>query len=1054
MKVVEMTARAFWKGEYGITGTVEDGEQRYQIKMDVKGSDVNSCSCSCEQGISYKGMCDHAKLLLEHVRRQELEDAGMPVTTSAQVRTMIREYTNREVAEIVREGEEEQVEFLPQLFIGRNDVRMEFKLGRDRFYVVKDLVAFSQAVNHGAYVEYGKELAFHHSLDVFSKKSRPLVELVVELVNTYVDNYQQFQKNAGGAAPSLRRVTLGRGSRDRAMESLLNQEVETEDYRGVSRKATVKNGIPELVIAVRRARKEAIKVSVDKKLSSFMGEKYLYLLEGDILYRCDEECSQALAVFFQQMTQGFGAPYEVTVNSKDIPLFYERVLKKLEPYGVLDVDDVDLDRMRPAQLRAEFLFDCPRPGEVVLRPTLRYGSYSFHPVNDEKVPRTVTRDVPGEFRVGQLITKYFKYREAKDPDFVIKDDDDAIYRLLDKGMAEFAQLGEVMLTDSAKHVKILPSPKVSLGVSVMGDWLELTIDAGHMTGADLQRILSEYRQKKPYYRLKSGEFVKLDLDGFMTVARMIDGLAVSKSDILSKKIRVPKYRAFYLDSLYKETGTINLYRDQLFKSIVRGIKSVEDSDFEVPKTLRPVLKGYQKTGFRWLRTLDSCGFGGILADDMGLGKTIQVISLLLDEKQKNLAEGKKPGTSLIVCPASLVYNWEYEIHNFAPELEVEAITGFGWSREYRLQSVEDYDVVITSYELLRRDIQLYENMEFRFQIIDEAQYIKNPATQSAKAVKVIHSRTRFALTGTPIENRLSELWSIFDYLMPGFLFSYQKFKKNFEAPIVKDGNSDVLWNLHQLTGPFILRRLKEDVLKELPDKLENIVYSRFDEEQKELYTANAVKLKRELEGQSDQEYGTGRMQVLAELTKLRQVCCDPKLYYENYRGRSAKLDTCMELLGGAVEAGHKVLLFSQFTSMLDIIGKRLDKDKVKYHVLTGATSKEDRMRMVNQFHEDDVPVFLISLKAGGTGLNLTAADVVIHYDPWWNVAAQNQATDRTHRIGQEKQVTVFKLIMKDTIEESILKLQEAKRSLAEQIITEGTVSLSSLSKDDLLEILK
>ena len=665
----------------------------------------------------------------------------------------------------------------------------------------------------------------------------------------------------------------------------------------------------------------------------------------------------------------------------------------------------------------------------------------------------MTRDVPGEFRIGQLITKYFKYREAKEPDFVIKDDDDAIYRLLDKGMAEFAQLGEVLLTDSAKHVKLLPSPKVSLGVSVMGDWLELTIDAGHMTGADLQRILSEYRQKKPYYRLKSGEFVKLDLDGFMTVARMVDGLAVSKSDILSKKIRVPKYRAFYLDSLYKETGDIDLYRDQLFKSIVRGIKSVEDSDFEVPDTLRPVLKGYQKTGFRWLRTLDACGFGGILADDMGLGKTIQVISLLLDEKQKCLAEGKKPGTSLIVCPASLVYNWEYEIHNFAPELEVEAITGFGWSREYRLQSVEDYDVIITSYELLRRDIQLYENMEFRFQIIDEAQYIKNPATQSAKAVKVIHSRTRFALTGTPIENRLSELWSIFDYLMPGFLFSYQKFKKNFEAPIVKDGNSDVLWNLHQLTGPFILRRLKKDVLKELPDKLENIIYSRFDEEQKELYTANAVKLKRELEGQSDQEYGSGRMQVLAELTKLRQVCCDPKLYYENYRGRSAKLDTCMELLGGAVEAGHKVLLFSQFTSMLDIIGRRLDKDKVKYHVLTGATSKEDRMRMVNQFHEDDVPVFLISLKAGGTGLNLTAADVVIHYDPWWNVAAQNQATDRTHRIGQDKQVTVFKLIMKDTIEESILKLQEAKRSLAEQIITEGTVSLSSLSKDDLLEIL-
>lgn len=479
---------------------------------------------------------------------------------------------------------------------------------------------------------------------------------------------------------------------------------------------------------------------------------------------------------------------------------------------------------------------------------------------------------------------------------------------------------------------------------------------------------------------------------------------------------------------------------------MRGIKSVEDSDFEVPESLRPVLKGYQKTGFRWLRTLDACGFGGILADDMGLGKTIQVIALLLDERNR------EPDTSaLIVCPASLVYNWENEIHQFAPTLKVRTINGTAQEREELLNAASEGEILVTSYDLLKRDIAFYEEKEFRFQIIDEAQYIKNASTQSAKAVKSVNARTRFALTGTPIENRLSELWSIFDFLMPGFLFSYQRFKKEYELPIVRDQDEACLKGLHRMIGPFIMRRLKKDVLKELPDKLENVIYSGFEKEQKDLYTANAWQVRQQLEQAGDG--GSDRIQILAQLTKLRQICCDPHLCYSNYNGSSAKLETCIDLIRNGVEGGHKILLFSQFTSMLEIIEKRLKKEGMAYYILTGATPKEERLHMVNSFKDDGVPVFLISLKAGGTGLNLTAADVVIHYDPWWNVAAQNQATDRTHRIGQEKQVTVFKLITKGTIEENILKLQESKKNLAEQIITEGTVSLGSLTKDDLIGLL-
>ena len=483
---------------------------------------------------------------------------------------------------------------------------------------------------------------------------------------------------------------------------------------------------------------------------------------------------------------------------------------------------------------------------------------------------------------------------------------------------------------------------------------------------------------------------------------------------------------------------------------------MEDSDYPVPESLRGVLREYQRVGYCWLKTLDSYGFGGILADDMGLGKTIQIITLLKDA----YGTGERQ-PSLIICPASLVYNWEHEIGRFAPDLRVLSIVGNGPEREARLESVREQlsggtgdgcQVLVTSYDLLKRDIRFYEDIHFRYQVIDEAQYIKNAATQSAKAVKAIDVRTRFALTGTPVENRLSEIWSIFDYLMPGFLFASQYFKKEFENPIVRDGDEDALIRLRRIIGPFVLRRVKKDVLKELPDKLEQVVYSNFEGEQKKLYAANAVKLKEKLESGGFAETGDGRLQILAELMRLRQLCCDPRLCYENYKSESAKLETCMDLVRRGISGEHKILLFSQFTSMLELIERRLIKEGVASHKLTGATSKEERIRMVGEFQRDDVPVFLISLKAGGTGLNLTAADIVIHYDPWWNVAAQNQATDRTHRIGQEKQVTVYKLITRNTIEENILKLQESKQYLADQIVTEGTVSFGSLTKEDILNI--
>lgn len=1047
MKVSHITTNAFWKGESGVKAVVEDQGREYKASLHIKGSQAIDYSCSCAQGNSYRGMCSHCQALFQAYKEQESENQGRIVTTSQQARAMIREYTNREVARIMSEGEGEQVKLFVAMMAGRRELKLEFKLGKDRLYVLKDLSAFVRAVANGTYVEYGKNLSFHHSVQAFQKESQPLLEFVMEVVNTYLEHHEQFQKAAFTTSPLMRFLTLSRTSMDRFFGLMKGNLLEIEDHKGHSRQVAVTDKSPELTVTVRRRGREGVLVSIPKDLMVLEGERYLYFADTKYLYCCDQECSEALLIFFKQMTEGFGSAYEIEVNNKDMPLFYERVLKRIAAYCTIDSGNINLETFKPEELKARFDFDSDGPNSLILKPTLSYGDYSFQPVEDERLPRTVCRDVPGEFRISQLITKYFKYKEYESSLPAIRNDEEAVYSLLTVGIPEFMAFGEVYFSEPFKKLKILPPPKISVGIKSIGNWLELNVDTEGLSGSELNKLLAEYSRKKKYYRLKSGEFINLDDNGLLSVARLVQDMSVSVSELESRTFRLPAYRALYLDGILKEGSGITLYRDQLYKAVVRGMKSVEDSDFEIPKSLDHILRGYQKTGYRWLKTLDHYGFGGILADDMGLGKTIQVIALLLDEKEK---EGS--ARSLIVCPASLVYNWENEIHTFGPGLKVLTVTGTAAEREELLAHSHEYDVLITSYDLLKRDAVLYEDKSFRFQIIDEAQYIKNASTQSAKAVKGIEARSRFALTGTPIENRLSELWSIFDYLMPGFLFSYQRFKKEYELPIVRDQDGQALKNLHRLIGPFILRRLKKDVLKELPDKLETVVYSAFDKKQKEIYTANAYQLKKELESMEGRQ-GRDNIQILAQLTRLRQICCDPHLCYGDYSGESAKLETCIDLVRNGVEGGHKILLFSQFTSMLEVISQRLKNEGIPYYILTGATPKEERIRMVSSFKDDEVPLFLISLKAGGTGLNLTAADMVIHFDPWWNVAAQNQATDRAHRMGQEKQVSVFKLITKGTIEENILKLQESKKDLAEQIITEGTISLSNLSRDDLLGLL-
>lgn len=1043
MEVKELSADAFWKGEICISGKVEDEGHIYHTKVYIKGSQIFDYSCSCSGGNSGRTMCRHGQELYRAYQAEGREREEKAVSTSQSVRMMIREYTNRQVAEIVAESEGEDVEFLPLLLIRREGLFLEASLKRGREYLLRDLAAFAQAVREGRYVEYGRGLAFNHDLNAFTKESRGMAAFASQLALTYLDHYGQIRRGQMPAVPALRSLKLGRADADRFFELIEGRNLQCEDMRGHRRILEAVNGDPDFCVTVKKAGKGGIKVSVPPDLLVFEGEKSLYVADTKKLYRCSREYTEAMSVFLSELLKNREEPGSALVGERDIPLFYERVLKGMEAFGILTQEGVDLESARPEPLSVRFAFDCLDDGRIALTPSLSYGDYHFQPMDDGEVPKEICRDVPGEFRVSCLITRYFSAREEGTGRLLLAAGDDALYRLLDEGMEQFGELGEIWFSDRFRGLNIRRAPEISLGVSAADGWLKLTLDTGDMSGTELLKVLDAYRQKKKYYRLKNGEFLKLSDDGFMTIARLQEGLGIGKGELKEKQIVLPGYRALYLDQMVREEGGIAFYRDSLYKAVVRGMKSVADSDFEIPASFQGELREYQKTGYRWLRTLDHWGFGGILADDMGLGKTIQVIALLLSAKEE--------GMSLIVCPASLVYNWAHELSVFAPSLRVLTAAGSLGERRELLAGMDSCQVIVTSYDLLKRDIEIYREKSFRFEILDEAQCIKNAATKSAKAVKEVKARTRFALTGTPVENHLGELWSIFDYLMPGFLFAYGKFRTMYEIPIVKDRDERAAANLRRLIGPFLLRRLKCDVLKELPEKIERVVYSAFEGEQKKLYGANVLRLRQELEAGGELP---GKIQILAGLTRLRQICCDPSLCYENYKGESAKLETCLALLSGAVAAGHRVLLFSQFASMFPIIKKRLDRAGIGCFVLTGATSKEERSRLTAKFYAGDVPVFLISLKAGGTGLNLTAADVVIHYDPWWNAAAQDQATDRAHRIGQKKQVTVFRLIMKGTVEESILHLQESKSELAERIVTEGSVSLAGLGREELLKLLE
>lgn len=1029
-----------------INATIKDEKQYFEVNMSVDKDDflVRAHICNCPQHQQNFISCAHCVAVLLKVQsdqeNKKLEETPIQTIQDPVAIRLMNEYEEQLVYTSLAMNLKNAVHLEPVFELRQKRIMaVTLKIGNAKKYIIKDIVQFLYDIEHNIKKSYGKELEFLHNLYSFDEESIPLIRF---LRSHEHDTYYFQSKKALKSAPQARNLCLTKDALDDFFTMYQGKEVmyRRKEKNLINVKFVDHN--PDFQLDIKVDEKQLYQISLPSlEYRVLEGRMHSYILKDNILYRCDEIYTQKAAPFLKAMLEKKG-PF--SISKELMPGFYNNVLVNIR--SLIPFHGVDISEFAPLPLECKVYIDMPKSNVISAKLIYQYGKEEYNAFSCDML--STSRNFNEEIAVRLVFTKYMTRIDANEGIAYIEHSQDAVYEFLQHGFEELNSMCDIYATDKFKKLEIRDSVNISMGVRIESDLLEINFDTVDFPIDELQDVLASYRLHKKYYRMKNGSFVNIEDSALSELSSILDGMHVKEQEISSGSIKVEKYRSLYLDNSMKEVNMIKVDRDSSFKDILRGIRNVQDADYKVPDSLKSILRNYQKVGFRWLKTMAEYGFGGILADDMGIGKTIQIITLLEDEKARH-----PESISLVVCPSSLILNWQSEIDKFSMSLTALIITGSSEERKVKIEHCQDYDVIITSYDYLKRDVEAYESINFTYQILDEAQYIKNHNTKNATSVKAINSIHRFALTGTPIENSLAELWSIFDFLMPGYLYSYAYFKKFFEYPIVKENDPVTLKELKRLVEPFILRRVKKDVLKELPAKMEHTMLVELDEEANKLYLANVAMMKEELqESFLQQGVNKSKIMVLSMLTRLRQLCCDPRLLYENYQGVGAKIAACMEYIESCRASHKKILLFSQFTSLLALLEKELVASDIPYYLLKGSTPKLKRQQMVNAFNHDDTSVFLISLKAGGTGLNLTSAEVVIHFDPWWNVSAQNQATDRAYRIGQHNNVQVVKLIAKDTIEEKILHLQDLKKDLSESIISNNEGIITSMSKEELLDL--
>lgn len=1124
------------EGKY--VGTVQ-GSTLYTVDIwtDKKG-DLVDTSCTCPAFSQYYGYCKHivaTMLALDNNSklREERE--------TAQYRQIFGDILNS--FNLDEPNPTREIVLKPTLVIeSRNDHHQQpvnnayitLNIGEDRLYVVKNFKNFMEQIEEGEIIEFGKKFTYDPRHNFFA----PADQEMISLFNEVFQIHQATQSSAyryGYAAPRwddgpfngktirLPEILLKKWlgiMKDRFFSAIIND-------LGYDHITIIHEDLPlDFFLEEKNNRLYLHEGSLKGMLPLTKDGEYFFY--QDAIYHISPKQRLNLMPFYRSMINAPKGALMILPEHKE--RLISELLPRIKKAGALTIHKQLAKKIEERPLKTEIYLDTVE-GKIIAEIKFIYGDRVINPFAGaidalSAIAAAHGAGVAGEANVAgsdvtnaasaagvanaanatgvasvtgvpQVQSQSIIIRDGEQEKKVMRffensgfhifgtqvylEDEIDIFNFVETALPDLQQEGEVFFSESFRQVTRRPNPSFRGHVSINGDsnLLELDFELEGINSDELFDLFSALKEKKKYYRLKSGAFLPLATEELENMADFLDGLDLKKGDFSKGHLELPKYRSLYLDSFLHQGSPGRFKRDKAFKELVQNVREPEDTDFTLPPHLEPVLRDYQKTGFKWLKTLASYGFGGILADDMGLGKTLETISFIESEMEHD------PYPALVIAPTSVIFNWQAEIEKFAPKLTTLIVTGtkseraeligqLGQNKEVDEAEAETedinaeatiknknnkVDVVITSYPLIRNDISLYEGKVFSTCILDEAQYIKNAHSLTARSVKLIKAHKYFALTGTPIENSLSELWSIFDFLMPGYLPSYKKFAQKYITPLKKEDKTDAGPNpLHELAkkvSPFVLRRLKKDVLRELPDKIELKMVSELTREQKKVYMAYLENIKKDI-ALDIQEHGfeKSRIKILAGLTRLRQICCHPSLFLENFKGDSGKMMQLEEVLAELKAGGHRCLLFSQFTSMLAIIRRYLDREGYSYFYLDGSVDSKDRLPMAEAFNRGEEDLFLISLKAGGTGLNLTGADTVIHFDPWWNPAVEDQATDRAHRIGQDKVVNVLKFISLGTIEEKIFTMQQKKKDLINEVIKPGETFLSHMNEKEIKELLE
>ena len=1067
------------KNNFELTGSVS-GQEKYRTHISVESGEIIDVTCECQDYQKRYAACKHivATMMefesndkyLTMIKNSNLVDLHKILRLDSKYRNfnqIVNEFYTEEMQEIEQSNEQEKEEIQQKIKIEpkiiydkyESNLRIEFKIGNQRMYKLKNLAEFYDRMINKEKYKYGNKLEFIHKKEIFVDNDRALLEFIlkhsetIRFVNSSVNTSYRYY----GKALNEGYILLNNSGIDEIFEILKGQEIAFQkEYK--DEKIEFKNENPDLHFVMKKKGKEEYQIVLNKKIDIMRdiniinGREYKYLLIDNTLYRCDKKYEQTTFKLLKMLKDNFMT--ELIFGKEQLPELFSIILLKLKnSIEFKGIDEQQLEQYKPKKLVVKLFLDYDKNEHILADAKFCYGEEEFNPLQ-QKIKIKYPRDVVSENKALNLLRKTgFMYYAQKE--CFILPNEDKIYNFLLNDVNEYMQKFEVMVTDEFKS-KQIKQPKIgSLGIKVENNLLTIDFANLNIDISELQEIMAKYELKKKYHKLKDGTFISLEENQDIEfIDKLVTGMDIDFKELEKGTVRLPVNRSLYLNQLLKTINNTPIMKNVEYKKLVNGLeKNSDEIDIEIPSSLDNVLRYYQKTGYKWLKTLDNYKFGGILADDMGLGKTIQMLSIIAGYVEEN-KENRR--ASIVICPSSLTLNWQNESQKFTNKLKTMVIRGNAQERKEQIKNIGKYDLVITSYDLLKRDVEAYKENKyaFRFAITDEAQYLKNSNTQNAKAVKEIVADTRYALTGTPIENSLAELWSIFDYIMPGYLFAYKKFKTEFEVPIVKEESQKAMKKLRMLIEPFILRRTKKEVLTELPEKTITVLNNQMKEEQEKIYLNYLAQAKQDIAETIDAKgFERSHIQVLAALTRLRQICCHPSLFIRDYKDGSSKLEQCIEIIKDATESGHKILLFSGYTSMFELIEKELKENDIAYFKLTGSTKVDDRIRMVDEFNENkNIKVFLISLKAGGTGLNLTGADMVIHYDPWWNASAENQATDRVYRIGQKNNVQVYKLITKNSIEEKIYELQKKKSELIDNVLDTKTSFISKLSKEDIMKL--